>query len=260
MTSPKIFSVSIGKDASFWSQDELLTMAGLDLKDENKNFYFRPGAQTCNLFYGYNKIGEFSVGPYFDFGRDRVVWEEQYDATTNKFKFRLEVVNWKGQGSAPGDVRIKPAEYDPAWRLAWRYTAQNVIEIARLEGRDFHVIDVLQTKDFDVNGQKWLNERNPITLHKHQTYITIHASDYMTSLWSMRYTPEKWSDPWPKYHSYLMSEKEAAWISRDLESHAKSLATRTLPQSADMSATRLQGMLATLHQLAVTEGARLTRT
>ena len=127
-------------------------------------------------------------------------------------------------------------------------TAQNVIEIARLEGRDFHVIDVLQTNYFDVNGKKWLNERNPITLHKHQTYITIHASDYMATLWSMRYTPENWSDPWPKYHSYLMSEKESAWISRDWTSHASKLATRTLPQRADMSATRLQGMLATLHR------------
>ena len=257
MTSPKIFSVSIGKDASFWSQDELLTMAGLDLKDENKRFSFQQRGEVWNLHYGDVKIGEFSVGPYFDFGRDKTVWEEQYDATTNKFKFRLEVLNWAGEGSAPADIRIKPGQYEPAWRLAWRYrtvqiqgTAQNVIEIARLEGGNFHVIDMLQTKDFDVNGEKWFNERNPITLHKHQTYITIHASDYMASLWSMRYTPQKWSDPWPKYQSYLMSEKEAAWISRDWSSHAKRLATRTLPQSAYMSTTGLQGMLATLHQLA----------
>jgi hypothetical protein len=257
MTCTHEFGVNIGMKPSCWSDDQLLTMAGVDLKDENKRFLFQPAGAAYNLLYGNVKIGEFNVGPSFDYQRDTAVWEEQYDTTTNKFKFRLEVLNQMGRGRAPTDIRIKPAQYDPAWRLAWRYrtieiegTEQRAIEIARLDGRTFHVIDMLQKTDFDAKGEKWLRESNPITFHKHQTYITIHASDYMAYCWSVVRTPEKWSDAWPVRNAYLMSEQEAAWISRDWSPHASRLAPRPLPQCAHMSATALQGMLATLRRLA----------
>jgi hypothetical protein len=142
--------------------------------------------------------------------------------------------------------------------LAWKYRTieiegikQRVIEIARLDadGRTFHVIDMLQQTDFDEKGEKWLCDGFPITLHKYQTYITIHASDYMAYCWSAVRTPEKWSDPWPIRSAYLMSEQETAWISKDRSLHTRGLATRPLPQCAHMSGTALQGMLATLRQL-----------
>jgi hypothetical protein len=70
----------------------------------------------------------------------------------------------------------------------------------------------LSSIDFNANGLWWLQNRFPIVIQKHKTYITICASAHFKRFWQQQV-----ADQWHQaaYDMHPMSDDEAAWIERD---------------------------------------------
>lgn len=222
---------------TFYSQDDFVNFEHPGVLDPNLKFNFLSRNGQYYLQYGKDDVAHFSFDNPIDFVEDYVGWEEQLDTTTNKFKFRLDIKNaYRGDPSVmpPVDIWIRPDGYDPAWQLVYKYKKmeiagreQNVIEISRLEGRTFFLVDTVQATDLKWRGVLWLQERKPIVMHKHATYITIRASAHLARLAIFRHHTFSWSDPDRTFEYYKMSPQETAWISPDQDFYTGKLTKHT---------------------------------
>ena len=240
-----MLSEVISDTTTFWRQTAFV-------QDVNQELFCEPEETHLNVMRGREKVGEFLFGRNFDFSQDTPTWQAQIDAQTGTFKYRLDIQNvWEGGhgAQAPRDIQIRPAGYDKRWKLAWRYTQNKSkysvlpsIEIFRVDGENDveykkysvhgsqkdafgalwlkdapeHVVYTLRPADFGpyvVQALDWLRNEEPIGIHKHETYITIRASAHLARSWS---TIKSYGDRPPKFfREHVMSDDEAAWISRD---------------------------------------------
>jgi hypothetical protein len=239
-----MLSEVISDTTTFWRQDAFV-------QDVNQELFCEPEETDLKVMRGREKVGEFLFGRNFDFSQDTPTWQAQIDAQTGTFKYRLDIQNvWAGGhgAQAPRDIQVRPAGYDKSWKLAWRYTENKSkysvlpsIEIFRVDGENDveyktyylpkmkdgfealwltdapeHVVYTLKPADFrpyEVQALQWLRNHEPIDIHKHDTYITIRASAHLARSWS---TIQSYGDRPPKFfREHVMSDDEAAWISRD---------------------------------------------
>jgi len=227
----KMFYQDVGNTTTFWSEEELERLIKSKqpqyiFDNMNESFECQGGVGCIYLFYGYDKVGEFGLGHNFDSREDMPQWQELYDENTNKRKFRLYIANKYGPGGtqAPADIRIRPLQYDQSWKLAWKYKEgdENQIEIFRVKGENNfeseNVIYTLSSNDFNANGVWWLQNRFPIVIQKHKTYITICASAHLKRFWQQQ-VADQWHKP--AYDRHVMSDDEAAWIERDIRQVAQ---------------------------------------
>ena len=240
-----MLSEVISDTTTFWRQDAFV-------QDVNQELFCKPEETHLNVMRGIEKVGEFLFGRNFDFSQDTPTWQAQIDAQTGTFKYRLDIQNvWEGGhgAQAPRDIQIRPAGYDKSWKLAWRYKRNESvcsvvpsIEIFQVDDekdvqykkysvdgwqkdafgalwlKDFpgHVVYTLRPADFGPyvdQALQWLTNAEPIGIHKHDTYITIRASAYLARSWR---TIQSYGDrPRKFFYEHVMSDDEAAWISRD---------------------------------------------
>jgi len=221
----KMFYQDVGNTTTFWSEQDLENLIKSKqpqyiFDNSNKSFDCIGGVGCIYLKYGSDLVGEFGFGHNFDSREDIAKWQELYDASTNKRKFRLYFANNYGPGGtqAPADIHIRPLQYDQSWKLAWKYKAKDEmeIEIFRVEDENNfeseNVIHTLSSSDFNANGVSWLRNRSPIVIQKHKTYITICASAHLKRFWQQQ-VADQWHKP--AYDIHVMSDDEAAWIERD---------------------------------------------
>lgn len=264
-----MFELPITETTTFWSHDDMVRLIRenndrhKNLQDLNEAPYCRYVGLTMQLTYEGLPVGAFTFGG-LDFHQDRPIWTYGFDGTTNKYKFRVDIENVVNGGhgaQAPLDIRIRPAGYDKSWKLSWRYKRDTGvravipgIEIFLVDGdkRFENVVYTLWHTDFGEHGVKWLRNREPIVIRKHQTYITIRCSAHMARCWavdkSYHYRDAK------LFLEHIMSDDEAAWIFADgsFEKqvlHEKERTTGPAPARAPRP-YRLGVMLAALQELA----------
>ena len=269
----------ISDTTTFWRQDAFV-------QDVNQQLLCMPEDAQLNVMCGSEKVGEFHFGRNFDFSQDNPTWKAQIDAQTGTYKYRLDIQNvWNGGhgAQAPRDIQIRPAGYDKSWKLAWRYKENTSkysvlpsIEIFRVDGENDveyktynlrkmkdvfsalwlkdaaeHVVYTLRPADFGpyvVQALQWLRNHDPIGIHKHETYITIRASAHLARSWS---TIRSYGDRPPKFFlEHVMSDDEAAWISRDNDSDKERLDAQNAQHTGRVQPAAMHAMLGALEQLA----------
>ena len=243
------------------------------------------------VYYENVVVGEFEFGNV-DYDQDTPSWQYVMDEN-RKYKFRLVIMNvWDGGhgAQAPRDIQIRPAGYDKSWKLAWRYKENKKsqyrvlpsIEIFRVDGENDveykrysvdglqkdafgalwlkeapgHVVYTLHPADFvpyHESASKWLSEQEPIVINKHETYITIRASAHLARSWSV--VESHHDRPGKFFREHIMSDDEAAWISRDnfmdkKRLDAKDAAKVPAAAPAHTPDPGMHAMLATLQELA----------
>jgi hypothetical protein len=178
----------------------------------NKRFRIAGGLESIWLEYGGVRVGQFTFGANFNFAEDIPRWEELRDEKTQRQKFRLSIVNHHGIGGtmAPKDIYVQPAGYYCGMKLAWQYKG-DTIDIMSMQGTTATVIHNLKHTNFDENGKWWLQQRYPIVIAKHRTYITVRASAHLKRTWL-----DQLGDRVPgPYDRHVMSADEEAWVADD---------------------------------------------
>jgi len=259
-----MFDESICATTTFWSHDEMVKLIR-DNNDQFKNLQelnedVHEEIKGVKMYVTYENVvvGVFEFGD-LNFDQDNVSWSYALDAT-QKYKFRLDIRNVHGAhgGMVPREIQIKPEGYDKSWKMSWRYkrdTGTNTvipgIELFLVDGdKEFeHLIYTLWHTNFGQYGEKWLRNKEPIIIEKHETYITIRCSAHMSNHWSMM---QDYHDRNPDlFLQHVMSDDETAWIFGDTGYVARTMETRpaTAPR-AGPGVRRMRFMLATLQQLA----------
>ena len=247
---------TIAETTTFWSQDELVALVrnrrpDFDFENMNKPFKCTPGSDCLILQYGGVKVGEFGFGSNYDYDEDMPKWEEENG------KFRVYIGNFHGyRGTqAPENIHIRLRGYDTSMKLGWKYTKNKdsqdpEIEIFRVDDDNLfkanNVVYTLRHTDFNANGKWWMDARNPIVIQKHNMYVTICASAHLKRTWAGELADR--ARTLAQCVSYIMSDDEVAWISRDNPSVLRSF-IRKYP-SAPAEPDTVGALLATLHELA----------
>ena len=264
-----MFEFDITETTTFWSHDEMVRLIRenndrhKNLQDLNEAPWRRYVGKTMQLLYEGLPVGSFTFGGC-DFQQDTPIWTYGFDSTTNKYKFRLDIENVLNGGhgaQAPLDLRIRPAGYDKSWKLSWRYKRDTGVKVL-IPGIEIFVVDgdnrfenvvyTLWYTDFGEHGVKWLRNREPIVIRKHETYITIRCSAHMARGLGVEKSYHERTAA--SFVEDVMSDDEAAWIFADgyFEKQVldeKDRTTGPAPARAPRP-YRLSVMLAALQELA----------